>query len=352
MVIHNREMWRTWLVGGMVLILVFVLLFMVPMPYYIVQPGSALEVRPMIQVEDTSHDEKGTFYMTTVSMREGNLFGTIASLLDPRLERVPRQEVLGKDGDPKRYQYMQTEIMKQSQNNAVLAAYREAGKPVKEKLLGVEVFRVLEGMPAAKVLKPGDIIQQADGHPIKSTEELLAYLDGKKPGERVRLLITRDGDKKEQELELASLAQSGGEDRPGVGIEPVTLREVEARPKVTIRADDIGGPSAGLMFSLEILNQLRDQDLTHGLRVAGTGTIDPEGKVGQIGGIHHKIVAAERENADIFFVPADQKKHHSNEKKAKETAREIGSDMAIVPVRTLKDAVRYLEAQESKPRAS
>ncbi|MDR6227261.1 SepM family pheromone-processing serine protease [Desmospora profundinema] len=352
MAIQTRGAWRSWLTGGILFVAAFVILFMVPVPYYIVQPGSALEVRPMIQVEDASNHEKGTFYMTTVSMREGNVVGYLASQVDSRLELVPKKDVLGQNGDPKRYQHVQEEIMRQSQYNAVLAAYREAGRPVEEKLLGVEVFRVLDGMPAAKVLKQGDIIQEADDRKIESAEELLAYLADKKPGERVRLVISRGGDKKEQELELASLAKSGGEDRPGIGIEPVTLRRVEAQPKVTIHADEIGGPSAGLMFSLEILNQLGDQDLTDGLRVAGTGTISPEGKVGQIGGIQHKILAAEKENADIFFVPADQGEQDSNEKKAKTTARKIGSDMAIVPVRTLKEAVQYLKEQEVAGRAS
>nr|WP_281261218.1 SepM family pheromone-processing serine protease [Desmospora activa] len=344
--------WRSWFRGGIAMAIAFVILFMVPVPYYIVQPGSALEVRPMVQMEDTSNVEKGTFYMTTVSMREGNVIGYLLAHVDSWMDLVPKEDVLGQGEDPEHYQYMQEEVMRQSQQNAVLAAFRQAGRPAEERLLGVEVFRVLSGMPAAEALKEGDIIQQVDDHKIGQAEDLLTYLSEKKPGEQVQLLFNRNGDKEETTLTLASLAASGGEDRPGIGIEPVTLRKVETDPKVSIQADKIGGPSAGLMFSLEILNQLGDRDLTNGLQVAGTGTISPDGDVGQIGGIQHKILAAEREHADIFFVPADVEPQDSNEKKAKATAKELGSDMAIVPVHTLNEAVQYLDQQRGAQKTS
>lgn len=352
MAMQWKRGWRSWFTNGIVLVVAFVILFMVPVPYYIFQPGSALEVRPMIQLEGASNVEKGRFYMTTVSMREGNVIGYLLAHVDSRLELVPKEKVLGKGEDPEHYQYMQEEVMRESQQNAILAAYRQAGRSAKEQLLGVEVFRVLEGMPAAKVLKEGDIIRRVDDQKIDQTEDLLTYLGEKKPGEQVNLYYNRNGDQKEAKIKLSSLAASAGENRAGMGIEPVTLRKVEATPKVTIQADEIGGPSAGLMFSLEILNQLGRSDLTNGLGVAGTGTISPEGKVGQIGGIQHKIIAAERENVDIFFVPADEKPEDSNEKVAKATAEKMGSDMTLVPVHTLNEAVQYLERQKEGKKAS
>ena len=99
----------------------------------------------------------------------------------------------------------------------------------------------------------------------------------------------------------------------GIGIVPVTERRVQTKPAVRIRADHIGGPSAGLMFALEILNQLTPEDLTRGLKIAGTETLSAEGEVGQIGGVEQKVMAAEREGADLFFVPADVRPGDSNQ---------------------------------------
>lgn len=346
---HSRPWYRRpWIITGGILAALFVLLFVIPMPYYIVQPGSALEVRPMIRVEGAKNREQGAIFMTTVSMREGNLLGVLASQFDSRYDLLPREQVLIEGEDPGEYQRRQREIMKQSQQNAILAAFRETGHPFKEQLLGIRVFRVLEKMSAAKVLKPGDTIHQVDGAPVKSSEEMIKYLSAKKVGETVRLEITRDGKQLSKEVKLGSLGKSGGRERPGIGIEPVTIRKVQTKPKVLVNAEEIGGPSAGLMFSLEIINQLENRDLTHGYLVAGTGTISPEGDVGQIGGIQHKIIAAEEEGADIFFVPADLYPEDSNEKQAIQTAKEIDADMKVIPVKTLEEALTFLEKQPVK----
>ncbi|MFD1394659.1 SepM family pheromone-processing serine protease [Kroppenstedtia eburnea] len=346
---HSRPWYRRpWIITGLVTAALIVLLFVMPTPYYIMQPGSALEVRPMIQVEGSRNKEQGAFFMTTVSMREGNLLAAIISRWDSRYELLPRDQVLVEGEDPVEYERRQKEIMKQSQQNAILAAFREAGHPVKEKLLGVRVLRVLEKMSGAQVLKQGDIIHRVNGNPVRSPEELIRQLSEKKVGETVRLELTRNGKTLTPKVKLGSLGRVGGKDRPGIGIEPVTERKIQTEPEVTIRAEEIGGPSAGLMFSLEIINQLENGDLTRGYRVAGTGTISPEGEVGQIGGIQHKIVAADEEGADIFFVPADIRPGDSNEKKALRTAKEIGADMKVIPVKSLREALGFLKKQGLK----
>lgn len=346
---HSRPWYRRpWIITGVVTAILFLLLFVMPTPYYIMQPGSALEVRPMIQVEGSKNKEQGAFFMTTVSMREGNLLGAILSRWDSRYELLPREQVLVEGEDPVEYERRQKEIMKQSQQNAVLAAFREAGHPYKEQLLGVRVLRVLEKMSGAQVLKQGDVIHQVNGKPVRSPEDLIGQLSEKKVGETVRLELTRKGKTLTPEVKLGSLGKVGGEGRPGIGIEPMTERKIQTQPEVKIQAEEIGGPSAGLMFSLEVINQLENGDLTQGYRVAGTGTISAKGEVGQIGGIQHKIVAAEEEGADIFFVPADIRPGDSNEKKAIRTAKKIGANMKVIPVKSLSEALGFLKKQEWK----
>ncbi|WVE35935.1 S16 family serine protease, partial [Priestia megaterium] len=131
--------------------------------------------------------------------------------------------------------------------------------------------------------------------------------------------------------------------RVGLGIALETNQELEVKPGIHIDTEKIGGPSAGLMFSLEIYNQLVKEDMTKGHRVAGTGTINDKGEVGPIGGISQKIVAADKEGAEIFFAPNEKGAAGSNYREAVKTAKKINSDMKIVPVDSFSDAVTYLE---------
>ncbi|MFK4998850.1 S16 family serine protease [Bacillus sp. N9] len=115
-----------------------------------------------------------------------------------------------------------------------------------------------------------------------------------------------------------------------------TARNVEINEK------DIGGPSAGLMFSLEIYNQATEGDLTKGYEIAGTGTIDMDGNVGQIGGIREKITAVHKAGIDIFFCPQDIHANDTNEKDVLDEVKKQGYSVTVVPVKTLQDAINYL----------
>ena len=130
--------------------------------------------------------------------------------------------------------------------------------------------------------------------------------------------------------------------RVGIGVSLFTDRHVKVSPSVKVDIENIGGPSAGLMMSLEIYNQLTKEDETHGYAIAGTGTIDADGTVGPIGGIDQKVVAADKAGKDIFFAPNDKGDPNSDYKNAVKTAKDIKSDMKIVPVDTMQDALNYL----------
>ncbi|SFS51492.1 SepM family pheromone-processing serine protease [Marininema halotolerans] len=345
MMTNNRRRYRnSWVIPLIAVVVIWAVLFLIPVPYYLMLPGSALDVHPMVTVHPKpSGSEKGHFYLTTVAMRKGNIFGWLAAKVDSTYELIPEKEVLGTGGNSEDYDRRQKEIMKESQQDAVLAAFHATSRPVKEKFLGVKVLSLIKNMPAEKVLHKGDLIKEVDGKPVQRAEELVAYLSGKKIGDKVSLAYTREGKPMNDQVVLGSLPGTNGVHRPGLGIQPVTKREVKTNPVVKIEAGDIGGPSAGLMFSLEIANQLEQTDLTQGYQVAGTGTITPDGKVGQIGGIQHKIVAADDEGAEIFFVPADQEVEDTNQKIARKTVQEIGSKMKLVPVHTLGEALSYLK---------
>jgi PDZ domain-containing protein len=327
--------------------------FNIPMPYYLVQPGTAEEIRPMVTIEGASEVEKGNFLLTTVLMGKANLLSYgYASVFDERVDLIPSDLVLHRGESPEQYNKRQFLVMEKSQNEAILVAFQAAGVPIQVTHQGVTVMTVLEGMPAANALMIGDVIQSVNGKPIQAARELIDTVKGKKAGDKLTLGIKRDGQKKTVELVLAPFKRE--EPAPpnaptvGIGVAPEDLIAIKPSRKVTINAGDIGGPSAGLMFSLEIYNQLTEVDWTKGYQIAGTGTINAEGLVGQIGGIEHKVYAADHEGVDIFLVPKDVDESDSNEKNAKKAAAHIKSKMKIVPVATFKEALGYLDKLEVK----
>ncbi|PRX40864.1 PDZ domain-containing protein [Planifilum fimeticola] len=333
---------RRWGTLGFAVLLLAIAAWFIPTPYFVLRPGTAVPVLQLVNVAGGDLREKGQFLLTTVSVSEASALQYLFAWMIPGSSLVPREKLLEPGESSDAYRLRQREWMLLSQQNAIIAAFRYAGRPVEEFLLGVKVLRTLSGMPAEGVLASGDRIVALDGHPIRTVPQLLRVLEGKREGESVRISLWRKGRKLEKRLSLVRFSRSEG-GHVGIGIVPVTERRIQTDPQVRIQADHIGGPSAGLMFALEILNQLTSEDLTRGLKIAGTGTLSAEGEVGQIGGVEQKVMAADREGADLFFVPADVHPGDSNQFKAEAVAREIGSRMKIVPVHSLEEAVGYLK---------
>jgi Lon-like protease len=196
-------------------------------------------------------------------------------------------------------------------------------------------------MPADGKLRSGDRITKVDGQEFPSSENFIEYVGKKEAGDKVELTINR-----EDKTKTVKVSVEPFKDDPkkiGLGISLVDDKEISVNPKVTVKTDEIGGPSAGLMFSLEIYDQLMEEDYTKGYKIAGTGTIDSKGSVGPIGGIDQKVVAADKAGAEIFFAPNEKGGKGSNYKLAVKTARAIDSKMKIVPVDVIDDAINYLQ---------
>ncbi len=322
-------------------------MFLIPIPYYVISPGSAEDVSPFVKVSGGNSREAGDFYLTTVSMKEGSLFDYFYSKWSEYVQLIPEGTVLAKNESEEDYERRQAESMSSSQNHAIIAAYRYANRPVKVDVKGVEVLGLASEQPSA--LKEGDLITQIDHRSVQSIEQLAGYLGKKKVGETVQVLVRRNQAQERLTVRLYPLpGQKGGPPKAGLGIVPVLKAEINANPPVDIDSNEIGGPSAGLMFSLEILNRLQQQDLTRGYHIAGTGTITEDGKVGQIGGIQFKIVAAAKKGVDIFFCPADTRPYDQNEKTARETVKKFNYNMDIIPVHSLGEAVQYLKRLPSQ----
>ncbi|GAB7388098.1 SepM family pheromone-processing serine protease [Bacillaceae bacterium] len=318
------------------------LFFFLPLPFFVMLPGSALELKPLVRVEN-GYGERGAFLLTTVRMAPANVGKYLYAQFSSYVDLVPKEQVLLKGETDEEYIHRQLEVMENSQETALFLAFRKAGYPVEETNQGALVMQTQKGMPADKVLRVGDLIVKVDGAPVRTAQEMIDRLAKKKAGDSVALTFKRSGEEKTVSLPLKRLELPDGQVRPAVGVLVQTKRKLKLPRQVNIEAEDIGGPSAGLMFTLEIYNQLVSQDLTKGYRIAGTGTIAEDGTVGPIGGIAQKVVAAERAGAEIFFAPAADVPHaRSNYEEARETAERIGAGVKIVPVRTFDDALAYL----------
>jgi PDZ domain-containing protein len=332
------------------------LLFFVSVPYYVYRPGTAEAVKPMVRVAEGDPEEAGAFLLTTVRMGQTNVAGLIWAQFNRQWEIRKKADVLRGESEQE-YVTRQEYIMLDSQSNAIQAAYRRADIPYQIRSQGVVVMRTIKGMPADGVLQPGDRIVTIDGKPVTTHQEIVDLLATKREGDTVEVTVKRNDEEKSFTIAVKLFDEATGGDaaaqRPGLGISTAELLSIVPErdgQRVTIDAGDIGGPSAGLMFALEIYNQLTPGDLTKGYRVAGTGTIDPQGNVCSIGGIRHKIVAADRENADVFFAPIDRKAGECgltadvpNFSDALDQAKRIGTSMKVVPVATMEEALRYLD---------
>ncbi|MGM9986623.1 MAG: SepM family pheromone-processing serine protease [Bacillaceae bacterium] len=325
---------------GFIIIAVAMLLSVIPLPYYVTMPGMAEDLRQYVNVEGAKKDE-GSFLFTTVSMQRGTVWSLLKAKMTSYYEIEKREDIIPTGESDEEYSKRQKYYMKNSQDAAIINAYSYAKKPLDIKEKGAVILAVAENMPAKGVLKIGDIVVSVDGNIIQSSDELIKQVSKKKAGDTVSLSFIRDGEKKDVTLKLVQLSTK--EKRAGIGVVLTTDREVKEVPNVMFNMEDIGGPSAGLMFTLEIMNQLVDVDLTKGHKIAGTGEIDENGVVGPIGGISQKVVAADREGAEIFFAPNEKGAKDSNYKEASKTAKEIGTKMKVVPVDTFEDALNYLE---------
>lgn len=334
------------------LALCYVLVLM-PLPYYIFQPGSAEPVGPMIEMKQDGYPEKGAFLLTTVSVSRTNVLNYMYARL--RAYEIRPQTDVRKAGETdKEYNQRQEYVMLDSQSSAIQAAYRKAGVPYRIVDVGVTVLRTMPGMPAHGVLEPGDYVTELDGKPVKRSADVFSSLENRKAGDEVRIGYKRGETVRTATLKLAMLPREEGQtkERAGIGFEPAdvqTVRAEQEEKQVAVKAGEIGGPSAGFMFAMEIYNRLTPEDITKGYRIAGTGTIDAEGHIGVIGGIRHKVVAASREKADFFFAPKDwyppagePSEPVKNASDAADQAQKIGSRMKVVPVATMDEALAYL----------
>jgi PDZ domain-containing protein len=330
---HQLSRWA--LVVGLL-----VAFWVIPTPYVLHQSGSAEKCAERVMIEGGEASTTGGFYLTTVlSLKASNLFFVLYGWLAPYTEVIPSNQVRGNLTDTQYAKLLQYE-MSNSQQTAIYSALQAVGQASSIQYAGIYVKSLLEQSLSKGILAPGDLIITLDGKPMQTTSELIKYLsERKRVGDVVKIEYIHNDERKVAEVPLVSLNNG----QPGLGLSVGNQIQVESSIEITMANKDIGGPSAGLMFALEIADQVTTGELTQGYTIAGTGTMDLEGNVGQIGGIEHKLRAAEKIGADLFFLPADRNPTDRNEREAKAEITKRGYNLQLVPVHSLSEALQYLQ---------
>jgi PDZ domain-containing protein len=334
--------------GGLVAFVLIVAYFW-GLPYVISGPGSAEPVHPRVETGHTL-DEKGALLFTTVATRSRpNAFDLIYAYLNPRLDIQTQAKATGGTVNLEAYRNLLAWMRDDSEDGALIAAYGALKRKLPVEENGVIVQAFVEGSQAREHgLQEGDIITSIDGQSAKQAEQFSQILQGKKPGDVVALKGTRGGKPFEAKVPLMEMDSTGKTEKTGVGFYLGVVLKVTPPDPVKFDFNDTGGPSAGLMMTLEIVAQLTDDDLSRGYRVAGTGTIAADGTVGQIGGIQYKLMAADREKADYFLVPYVKSGNYSNWNDAQATVKKLKLKPKLVKVSSLQDALDFLRSLPAK----
>ncbi|WP_328286117.1 SepM family pheromone-processing serine protease [Ureibacillus massiliensis] len=335
----------------MIVLFVVLLISNYPLDYYIMKPGSAYDVSKFVKVQDGDTNDEGTLNLMTVSMAQATPLTYAFAYFNEFQDIINIEDVRQEEEDEEEYNVRQLKLMSDSQFNALLIAFQKANLPYTVTYNGITVLNVIAGGAADGKVKPGDEIVEIDGEIIHKAEDLTAKLNLKKENEEVHLVLSRDNQLFDETILLKEIPGSE-EHKIGIGITYAQSKSIKTEPNVNVDADDIGGPSAGLMFTLEILNQLLEEDISKGYLIAGTGEMNEDGTIGRIGGIEKKVVAAHEDGMEIFFAPDDEITDamlkvnptlQSNYDVAVTTAKKIGTKMKIVPVKTIDDALDYLK---------
>lgn len=342
-----KKYWRQ-IVFTLVIVLMMGLFFLLPLPSYIEAPGSAEPLSQFVTVNHLRDRKKGAYMLVTVGIGQATPYRWLAAQFNKFEDSVSQEELMG-DEDSQAYGQIQRYYMENSINTAIQQAYKAAQRPYELKFLGIYVMDVLAQSSLHGKVQVGDTITAIDGHHFNSNQGFINYLKQKKRGSQVRITYQRQKRTKQATAKIMRLPQTK---RNGIGITLTDRTKIQTKTPVKIDAGDIGGPSAGMMFSLQVYEQLTGNHLRAGRKIAGTGTIAADGTVGPIGGIDKKVVAANQAGASIFFAPNDPvtktiKKldpHYvNNYHLAQQTAKKIKTKMKIVPVKNFNDVITYLK---------
>jgi PDZ domain-containing protein len=330
----RRPRWPWW-TAGIVLVVGLILtgcLVFIRVPYVTIAPGSATPTEQLVSVKGAqAYDDNGDVLFTTVTIDDHvPLWRALQGWLDPTVSVRPEQVILG-SRSPTEDRAFNLALMDNSKTTAIQVALEHLGYPVTAH--GSLIVEIEPDTDAADALKPGDVVTSIDGKPVEFGDDLRAGIAARAPGDTVRLHINPSADgSAARDVDVKLSHQPDDPTKPMLGVQ-IQDYDIEFPITVDIDSGTVGGPSAGLAFTLAVLDVLTPGELTGGQEVAVTGTMDANGHVGPVGGVAQKTEAVKRSGAKVFLVPPDE----YDEAKA-----HAGKVLEIVKVATLDDALKAL----------
>jgi PDZ domain-containing protein len=302
-------------------------LYVIRLPYFVLAPGPAQDVLPLIHIQQhQTFPPGGHLLLTAVNLYQPNAYEALWAWLDKTQSVVPEKDILG-PGETQQQEFKRalSQMDTSKIDAAVVALSKFADYPAQHGK-GVLVESVFAGTPADGKLFAGDLITSIDGTPIQDPDQLGKVIRAAGVGHPLAFEVEAAGEKHTISIAPAMLQ---GLNYPAIGIGSVANFPFP----LNIDSGQIGGPSAGLMWTLGLTDVLTPGDLTGGKIIAGTGTIQLDGTVGPIGGIAEKVVAAERAGATVFFAPVQDAPG----------AQAVAGHIVVVPVKTYLEALTWLE---------
>jgi PDZ domain-containing protein len=343
---RRRTLWLV-IFAGLVVAGLTAAAFLVQLPYYLVQPGSVRPAEQRIEVEGApAYETDGEVLFTTVYLSQATPALMVRAWLDDAVE-VRTEEEMYPDGDRETNQQVNRQRMDLSKLTATRVALERVGIDAAYSAEGARVLGVVEDGPSAGVLQPEDVIVSVDGGEVAMPDDIAGELDDRSPGDTVDVVVERDGPELRDEVEVV-LGESPSEaGRPILGVEVEPANPViDAEVTVDVDSGDVSGPSAGLAWTLAIIDKLTPGSLTDGRRIAVTGEILDDGTVGPIGGITQKVAAVKRAGIDVFMYPAATPADEQREMR-----RIAGDDVTLWPVADIDEAIERLAPDGLPPRS-
>lgn len=316
----------------LLIILIIFIVMLFPLPYYIYVGGGTININDRVEI-DNSYKSEGTFNLAYVSELRATPPTYLLSFIIPSWEKEPISSYKASEKETTSDISKRDKLyLEESNLNALKVAYTSAGKYLNIKSNKYTIIYVDESVE--EDIKIGDILLKADGKVINDLNEYKNLVSSKNYGDVIRLTIKRDNKEKEIDIKVRKI-----DNKKLTGISIVNIYEYEANPSIKFNFEkDESGPSGGLMLTLSIYDKLVSNDITKGLKIVGTGTIDEDGNVGEIGGVKYKLMGAVKAKADVFLAPAGD-----NYKECIKLKKEKNYNIKILEISTFKEALERLK---------
>lgn len=344
----SRRGW-TLLASALTLVALVAVAIALPVPYVRLAPGPTFNVigevnnQPVIAISGTqTFPTTGTLDMTTVRESGGPRGGltfvqAIGAWFSQSDAVVPQELLYPEDTTGEEIKERQARLFTVSESNAIAAALNHLGLPVNRQVVTAGVFT---DTPADGVLEPGDVIESIDGAAVESSSQVGELVRAAPIGTTFEVVVSRDGSQETLSLASAENPEDAGVAYIGISVAETFTGEFD----IDLTLEDIGGPSAGMVFAIGIVDKLTAEDLLAGRAVAGSGTVNPEGVVGGVGGIRQKLIAGKSAGAELFLLPQAQ---------CAQAEGFIPDGLTAVPVENLSEAIDVIRgwtAGQSVPR--